>query len=189
MEYLSIKNMVCDRCVKAVEQILMQLDISYSSISLGQVVLPYAITPDKIHLLGSKLKQEGFELIDNRKARIINTIKSTIINMVHYTKQEEKQNWSDVLTQTLPYEYTYLSALFSSVEGTTIEQYIIHQRIEKVKELIFYDELNLSEIAFRLGYSSVAHLSAQFKKVTGLSPSQLKKTMNPQKLRKALDKV
>jgi YesN/AraC family two-component response regulator len=181
--------MVCDRCIKAVEQILIQLDISFSHITLGQIVLPDAITADKLNLLSTKLKQDGFELIDNRKARIINTIKSTVINLVHHTKQEGKQNWSDVLTKALPYEYNYLSALFSSVEGITIEQYIIHQRIEKAKELIFYDELNLSEIAFRLGYSSVAHLSAQFKKVTGMSPSQLKKTMNPQKLRKALDDI
>jgi AraC-like DNA-binding protein len=189
MEYLSIRNMVCDRCIKAVEQILMQADISFSHISLGKAVLPDAVTPDKLNLLSDKLKQVGFELIDNRKARIINTIKSTIINLVHHTKQEEKQNWSEALTETLPYEYNYLSALFSSVEGITIEQYIIHQRIEKAKEFIFYDELNLSEIAFKLGYSSVGHLSAQFKKVTGMSPSQLKKTMNPQKLRKALDKI
>lgn len=189
MVSLRIKNMVCDRCIKAVEQILTQCHIPFSHITLGQVVLPVSVPEDKHQMLSKDLRQAGFELIDDKKARIINTIKTTIIKVVHHAEQNEKQNWSEVLTKDLAYEYNYLSTLFSSVEGITIEQYIIRQRIEKAKELLFYDELNLSEIAYRLGYSSVAHLSAQFKKVTGMSPSQLKKAMNTQEVRKAVDEV
>ena len=136
------------------------------------------------------LERLGFERIDDRKARLIESVKSKIIQMIHHSdKVNMKFNWSDVLAEELHYEYNYLSNLFSSVEGITLEQYIIRQKIEKVKELLFYDELSLSEIADRLDYSSVAHLSSQFKKVTGFTPSELKKSREIDQSRKPLDSI
>jgi AraC family transcriptional regulator len=140
--------------------------------------------------LDVSLSKFGFERIDDRKARLIEAIKSKVIQMIHHSdKVDVRFNWSTVLSEELHYEYNYLSNLFSGVEGITLEQYIIRQKIEKVKELLFYDELNLSQIANRLGYSSVAHLSAQFKKVTGLTPSEMKKSRDLDHNRKPLDSM
>jgi AraC family transcriptional regulator len=188
---LYIKNMVCNRCVTAVQHVFEKAGYHPQKISLGQVNLKEeTLSEVKLKELDKELLALGFERIDDRKARIIEGIKNKIIQLIHHSKQvDRKYNWSKLLSDQLHFEYNYLSSLFSSIEGITLEQYIIRQKIEKAKELLFYDELNLSEIANRLGYSSVAHLSAQFKKVTGLTPSELKKNREMDKARKPLDGV
>jgi len=188
---LYIKNMVCNRCVMAVQQAFENVGLHPEKVALGEISLKEeTISETKLKELDTALQSLGFERIDDRKARIIEAIKNKIIQLIHHSDQvSRKHNWSDILAEEMHYEYNYLSNLFSSVEGITLEQYIIRQKIERVKELLFYDELNLSEIANQLGYSSVAHLSAQFKKVTGLTPSELKKSREIDKLRKPLDGV
>ncbi|HET9485795.1 MAG TPA: AraC family transcriptional regulator [Chryseosolibacter sp.] len=191
MTTLYIKNMVCDRCKLVVRQELEKLGLQPVKIALGEVTLSDdLIAPEKLKQLDLALLNLGFERIDDRKARLIENIKNKVIEMIHYgDPASRKFNWSSILSESLHYEYNYLSNLFSSVEGITLEQYIIRQKIEKVKELLFYDELNLSEIAHKLGYSSVAHLSGQFKKVTGFTPSELKKSREIDQARKSLDNV
>lgn len=191
MATLYIKNMVCNRCIMVVKQELERQGLHPEKVSLGEVTIKEDKLSDTQQTkLDSALLNLGFETIDDRKARLIESIKNKIIKMIHHTdKVDLKFNWSSVLSEELHYEYNYLSNLFSSVEGITLEQYIIRQKIEKVKELLFYDELNLSQIADRLGYSSVAHLSAQFKKVTGFTPSELKKSRDIDQNRKPLDSV
>jgi YesN/AraC family two-component response regulator len=158
---------------------------------LGEVVISEdKLSPEQQKTLDQELGKLGFERIDDKRARLIEGIKKKVISMIHHGGQIDlKFNWSHVLAEEMHYDYNYLSNLFSSVEGITLEQYIIRQKIEKVKELLFYDELTLSEIANRLGYSSVAHLSSQFKKVTGLTPSELKKSHNIEGNRKSLDSI
>ena len=191
MTTLYIKNMVCNRCISAVKQELEKQGFHPERVALGEVTIGEdSLSKDQLDKVDSALLQLGFERIDDRKARLIEAIKNTVIQMIHHSdKVDLKFNWSTVLSEELNYEYNYLSNLFSSVEGITLEQYIIRQRIEKVKELLFYDELNLSQIANRLGYSSVAHLSAQFKKVTGFTPSEMKKSRDTQHHRKPLDSM
>jgi YesN/AraC family two-component response regulator len=141
------------------------------SVELGEIETAKDPSDSQLEKLESGLKHHGFELIDDKKSRMIEKIKNTIVKLIHHSNENIKTNLSDYLADKLNYDYTYLSNLFSEVEGTTIEKYFISQRIEKVKELLVYDELSLSEISDRLGYSSVAYLSSQFKKVTGLTPS------------------
>jgi len=184
---LYIKNMVCNRCIAAVKSLLDEHQLAYTSVQLGEVTLDQAPIPEQMTSLRDKLQQLGFELLDDNKKKIIEKIKTAIIEQVHYGKGDERYNLSEQLSSLLHKDYSYLSHLFSEVEGITIEKYLIHQKIEKVKELLVYDEASLSEIAFQLGYSSVAHLSAQFKKVTGLTPSHFKKLGNKQ--RKTLDTI
>ncbi len=179
--------MVCNRCILVVRQELEKLNIKSSNITLGEVETKGELPKQQIEQLGDNLTALGFELLDNSKQQLIEKIKNTIINQVHYTNEESTHNYSEILSKTLHKDYSYLSSLFSEVEGITIEKYIINQKIEKVKELIIYDELSLSEIAYKLGYSSVAHLSNQFKKVTGLTPSHFKQV--GQNKRKPLDKI
>ena len=183
--------MVCNRCVMAVENVFNQAEVKLKTITLGEVTLAEEnLSAEKLKLIDESLSQLGFERIDDKKARTIEAIKNIVVKKIHHTdKVSLKVNWSTLLADELHYDYNYLSNLFSSVEGITLEQYIIKQKIEKVKELLFYDELNLSEIAHQLGYSSVAHLSAQFKKLTGLTPSELKKTRKPDQARKPLDSI
>jgi AraC family transcriptional regulator len=183
--------MVCNRCKMVVTQEIEKLGLHPEKVSLGEVVLKEDhLSPEQLNHLDAALLAVGFERIDDRKARLIEAIKNKVIQMIHHTDHVDRRfNWSDVLADELHYEYNYLSNLFSSVEGITLEQYIIRQKIERVKELLFYDELNLSEIANRLGYSSVAHLSAQFKKTTGLTPSELKKSREIDQTRKSLDQL
>jgi len=183
--------MVCNRCVMVVSQELTKLGLHPLKVSLGEVELRESdLTEEQSKSLDTTLVFHGFERIDDRKGRLVETIKNTIIQKIHHSPElDRKFNWSAILSEALHYEYNYLSNLFSSLEGITLEQYIIRQKIERVKELLFYDELNLSQIANRLGYSSVAHLSAQFKKITGLTPSELKKSRQPERIRKALDKI
>src|SRR5688572_4934122 len=191
MTTLYIKNMVCNRCVMVVKQELERQGLHPEKVSLGEVTIKEDhLSEDQQNKLDAGLVNLGFERIDDRKARLIESIKNKIIQMIHHTnKVDLKVNWSSVLSEELHYEYNYLSNLFSSVEGITLEQYIIRQKIEKVKELLFYDELNLSQIGHRLGYSSVAHLSSQFKKITGFTPSEMKKSRDIDQNRKPLDSV
>jgi AraC family transcriptional regulator len=184
---LYIKNMVCNRCILVVRQELEKLDIDHCNVTLGEVETITEPTHDQIEQLRMNLAELGFELLDNGKQQLIEKIKNIIIKHVHYSGEDNRHNLSDILSSALHKDYSYLSSLFSDVEGVTIEKYIINQKIERVKELIIYDELNLSQIAFDLGYSSIAHLSNQFKKVTGLSPSHFKKIGD--KKRQPLDSV
>ena len=185
---LFIKNMVCNRCIKVVNDELYKLKIQVKKIELGKVEISGPLNNLQIEEVKTVLNKNGFELIDDKKSQLIGQIKTLVIQRVHYLKQDEKQeNTSDYISSKVGYDYSYLSNLFSSVEGTTIEKYIINQKIEKIKELLVYDELNLNEISYQMGYSSVQHLSNQFKKVTGLSPTYFKKLKENK--RKPLDKV
>lgn len=181
--------MVCQRCIMTVKSEFEKLGLHPIHISLGEVsIQEQEISNNQLKELDNVLTSLGFERIDDKKAKLIEDIKSVVIKNIHHqNKLDLKVNWSDLLKDSLGLEYNYLSGLFSSVEGITIEQYIIRQKVEKVKELLIYDELSLSEISYQLGYSSVAHISNQFKKVTGLTPSEFKK--NYPNARKPIDKV
>jgi AraC-like DNA-binding protein len=171
---LLVKNMVCNRCINAVSNLLTELNISYNSVQLGEINLQNDLSTEQTDILKRKLSKLGFELLDDSRKKIIEKIKTIIIKQVHHNESDHHFNLSGILSSSLHKDYSYLSNLFSEVEGTTIEKYFISQKIEKAKELLVYDELSLSEIAFQLGYSSVSHLSSQFKKVTGLTPSHFK---------------
>lgn len=168
---LYIRNMVCNRCIMVVRNELEKFGHHVTEISLGEVELKDELSNEEKVRLSKHLESFGFEIIDDKKSRIISQIKSIIIDIVHEQNGELKSNLSDLLAEKLHHDYTYLSNLFSEVEGTTVEKYYIAQKIEKVKELLVYDELSLSEIADQMNYSSVAYLSNQFKKVTGLTPT------------------
>ena len=170
-----------------IESELDKLGLNVKNIKLGEVVLEKEPAPELKKKLDETLILLGFELIDDKKSRLIEKIKNTIIELVHHQNNKAKTNLSEILSIELHHDYNYLSNLFSDVESTTIEKYFIAQKIEKVKELLKYDELSLSEIAFRLNYSSVAYLSNQFKKVTGLTPSHFKQVRENK--RKSLDQV
>lgn len=187
MKKIYIKNMVCNRCKMVVTSELEKLGIRPLSVSLGEVVLERDLTLNEKASLEAILQSLGFSLIDDRKSRLIEQVKNAIVELVHYENSELKINLSDLLSSRLNHDYNYISNLFSEVEGTTIEKYFIAQKIERVKELLVYDELNLSEIADMLNYSSVAHLSNQFKKVTGLTPTYFKNLREDK--RKPLDEV
>jgi AraC-like DNA-binding protein len=186
---LLVKNMVCHRCVLAVEDILRQAGINFNKVLFGEIHLANEITSEQKEILREKLSGVGFELIDNQLGGLVEKIKALVIKKARNEAEESnnKIKLSEYLSQKLHHEYTYLSSLFSSVEGRTIEAFFIEQRIEKAKELLIYGQLTLSQIAFDLDYSSVAHLSNQFKKITGLTPSYFKQ-IGAQK-RKALDKI
>lgn len=182
-----IKNMVCNRCIMVVKNELEKIGFHSVNLTLGEVELEKEINDNEKLIINNHLQTLGFELIDDKKSRAIEKIKNIIIDLVHHQHNDSKLNLSNVLSSKLHHDYNYLSNLFSEVEGTTIEKYFIAQKIEKVKELLVYDELSLSEIAFRLNYSSVAYLSNQFKKVTGLTPSHFRQIKEEK--RKPLDKV
>lgn len=166
--------MVCNRCIMVVQQELEKLGLDVKNVALGEVTLGKEPTSEERKRIESVLVPLGFEVIDDKKSRIIERIKTVIIDLIHHHDNDTRVNLSELLSDKLHHDYNYLSNLFSEVEGTTIEKYFIAQKIEKVKELLVYDELSLSEIAYRLNYSSVAYLSNQFKKVTGLTPSHFK---------------
>ncbi|MDM1045084.1 helix-turn-helix transcriptional regulator [Myroides sp. 1354] len=187
MRVLFIKNMVCNRCVFMVQQEIEKLGLSIQSIKLGEVELKQEPSVPEKEALNKALVALGFYLIDDKKSQLITKIKSAIVELVHHRDNELKMNLSDFLSAELGHDYNYLSNLFSEVEGKTIEKYFIAQKVEKIKELLVYDELSLSEIAHQLNYSSVAYLSNQFKKVTGLTPSHFKKIRENK--RKPLDEV
>ena len=171
---LYIKNMVCSRCIMVVTSELEKLGFKHFSVILGEVDLNEPITDSQKVEIERYLKKFGFELINDKKSRTINKIKTLIIDLVQNKHNDLKTNLSAYLTDQIRQDYNTLSNLFSEVENITIEKYFINQKIEKVKELIIYDELSLSEIAYSLNYSSVSHLSHQFKKITGFSPTYFK---------------
>lgn len=186
-EKLYIKNMVCDRCKMVVRSELEKLGITALNVDLGEVTLNSPLSDLQKIQIQKTLDPIGFEVIDDKKSRLIEQIKTLIIELVHYNNNDLKINLSDYLSEKLHHDYNYISNLFSEIEGSTIEKYFIAQKIEKVKELLVYDELTLNEIAFRLNYSSTAHLSSQFKKITGLTPSHFKAIKTNK--RNSLDKV
>ena len=175
---LYIKYMVSIRCKMIVKDELKNLGLHFVNVNLGEVEIMEDITSLQREQFKTNLLKSGLEVMDDKKAVLIEKIKNVIIEMVHYTDELPKINFSVYLSDKLNYDYTYLSNLFSETEGTTIEQFILLHKIERVKELIIYDELNLTEIAFKLHYSSVSHLSSQFKKITGVTPSFFKSLKN-----------
>ncbi len=181
-----IKNMVCNRCIGAVRQEFEKIKLPIVNISLGEVELAEPVTVEQLSYLSSKLEYLGFELLDDQKQKQIEKIKNLLINKVQSSDIEEHFSISNFLGKEFKKDYSSISRLFSEVEGITIEQFFILQKVEKVKELLIYGEINLKEISYQLGYSSPAHLSAQFKKVIGLSPREFK---NIGGKRKPLDKV
>jgi len=166
--------MVSNRCKLAVKEALKNLGLHFIVVDLGEVDLMESLTLDQRAELKSILQASGLELMDDKRAVLIEKIKNAIVEMVHHTNELIKVNFSDFLSQKLNLDYTYLANLFSEVQGTTIEQFIISHKIERIKELIIYGELSITEIAWKMNYSSVAHLSNQFKKMTGLTPSHFK---------------
>lgn len=184
---LYIQNMVCIRCQMVVKAELEKLGLQYVYVRIGEANIIGDVSQEQLEQLKIVLKKTGLLLMDNKKSILVEKIKSAIIELVHYTEEQIKVNLSDYLSDKLNYDYTYLSNLFSEVKGITIEKFYLTHKIEKVKELIVYDELNLSEIAFKMHYSSVAHLSNQFKKYTGLTPSHFK--MLKHKRRQTLEDV
>lgn len=184
---LYIKNMVCHRCILAVEAILRGLDLPSKSIALGEIILekePGTVTMQK---LNTQLRAIGFELLDEKNNILIERVKALLLEYLANIQTLQKIKLSGYLSDKLHYEYTYLSELFSATESLSIEQYFIRLRIEKAKELLVYNNLTATEIAYNLGYSSVNHFSAQFKKVTGTTPSAFKKIGNSK--RKAIDSI
>ena len=185
---LHIKNMVCNRCIKVVKDEFAKLNLQIEAIELGEVRVSSILSTTQISEIKNVLTDNGFELIDDKKSKLIDSIKTLVIEKIHHSQEvPETINTSDYIAKKLGYDYSYLSNLFSSVEGLTIEKYIINQKIEKAKELLVYNELTLNEISFQLGYSSVQHLSNQFKKTTGLTPTHFKKLKESK--RKPLDEV
>jgi AraC-like DNA-binding protein/copper chaperone CopZ len=186
---LYVKNMVCDRCIRVVRDELTKIRLDVRSVSLGEVVVGGAPEELPIERIKSVLDENGFELIEDRRAKTIEQMKLAILRYVRadHDRRDKKIKLSDYLSKELRLDYHFLSTLFSSVENVTIEQYVIRQRIERAKELLKYGELTLSEIAYKLGYSSVQHLSNQFKSITGFTPTKFRSLTG--QLRKPIDKV
>lgn len=179
--------MVCNRCVMVVHEQLVRLGFEPLSVELGMATFRKPLVKEEVIKIREALEPLGFELIDDKRIRMIEQVKNAIIELVHHKDGNLKVNLSDYIADKLHHDYSYISNLFSEIESTTIEQYFIAQKTERVKELLVYDELSLSEIADLLNYSSPAHLSAQFKRVTGLTPSHFKKIKGEK--RKPLDKI
>ena len=174
--------MVCIRCKMVVKSELEKLGLDYAVVEIGEAEIRENISKETWDQLNVALKKSGLELMDDKKSILIERTKNIIIELVHYSGDQLKINLSDYLSEKLNYDYTYLANLFSEVQGTTIEKFFINHKIERVKELLVYDELNLKEIAFKLHYSSVSHLSSQFKKVTGLTPSHFKQIKHKRRI-------
>jgi AraC-like DNA-binding protein len=179
--------MVCIRCQMVVKTELEKLGVQYVDVKIGEANTVEDVSKEQLQKLDDALRKSGLELMDDKRSILVEKIKAAIIELVHYTDDQIKVNLSDYLSEKLKYDYTYLANLFSEVKGVTIEKFYLAHKIEKVKELIVYDELNLSEIADKLHYSSVAHLSNQFKKMTGLTPTHFKTLKN--KRRRTLEDV
>jgi len=170
--------MVCIRCQMAVKTELEKLELHHTRVELGETEIMEDLSAEQWDILSTSLKKIGLELLDDKKNIMVERIKTIIIELVHFSDEQIKTNLSDYLAEKLNHNYTYLSNLFTEVKGTTIEKFYLSNKIERVKELLVYDELNLTEIAWKLHYSSVAHLSNQFKKMTGLTPSHFKNLKN-----------
>ena len=188
-EKILVKNMVCHRCVLSVEDVLRRNAIPFEKVSIGEIDLPRTLEDKKREAVKNDLHAIGLEVIDDKTGGLIEKIKALVIRKARNEGSEKEQSLklSTFLVNHLHHDYSYLSSLFSSVEGRTIEGFFIEQRIEKVKELLVYGDMNLSEIAYEMGYSSVAHLSSQFRKITGFTPSHFKKIGNER--RKMIDKI
>ena len=184
---LYIKNMVCIRCKMVVRDELSKLGLHYTTVELGEADIVETISQEQHDLVKAALLRQGLELMDDKKSVLIQKIKNVIVELVHYTEEPLRVKFSEYLSQKLNHDYTYMANLFSEVQGITIEKFIISHKIERVKELLVYNELNLTEIANLMHYSSVAHLSAQFKKITGLTPSHFRQLK--EKRRSMLDDV
>jgi len=184
---LFVKNMVCNRCIKAVKEELADLGYTVLDIELGRVEIKENPTGQKLTEIGDVLLENGFELIEDSKKKLVEQIKNIVITKIHYSKNEDEIKFSELLEKETGKDYTTLSKVFSSIEQVTIEHFIIMQKIEKVKEYLRYSEMTLSEIAYSLGYKSVNHLSNQFKKYTGLTATEFKE--NTSQKRKPLDQV
>lgn len=184
---LYIKNMVSNRCKLIVKSELQKFGLHYTLVELGQAEIMETLTIDQLHMLNTALKNSGLALIDDKKSLLIEKTKIIIIDLVHYSEKRLKVNFSDYLSETLNHDYTYLANIFSENQGTTIEHFFLNHKIERVKELLIYGDLNITEIADKMHYSSVAHLSNQFKRMSGLTPSQYKHLSS--KPRKALENV
>jgi AraC-like DNA-binding protein len=172
---LHVRNMVCIRCKMIVKQELKKLSLNYVIVELGEVEILETITTKQLNDLKTALLKYGLELMNDKKSILIEKIKKIIVELIHYADEPEKINFSYYLSEKLNHNYTYLANLFSETVGINIEQYIITHKIERVKEMLVYDELSLTQISYQLHYSSVAHLSNQFKKITGLTPTHFKK--------------
>lgn len=170
--------MVCIRCKMVVKDELTKLGLHYTTVELGEAEVLEPVSPAQQNLLKVALLKSGLELMDDKKSVLIQKIKNVIIDLAHYSEEPLEVNFSEFLSQKLNHDYTYLANLFSETQGTTIERFFITHKIERVKELLVYNELNLTEIAYQMHYSSVAHLSSQFKRITGLTPSHFKQLKN-----------
>jgi AraC family transcriptional regulator len=180
---ITVKNMVCNRCIKVVKEELTKNHINFTFVDLGKIYIGKPLTNRERESLKQILKKEGFELVEDKEAIIVNKIKALVIKNIHQGKEKpQHQNFSDYLTSNIGMEYSHISKLFSEIEGNTIEHYIIEQRIERAKEFIIYNELTLSQISYELNYSSPQHLSRQFKQITGLTPTTFKKIGRRKKL-------
>lgn len=179
--------MVCPRCIMAVQQILNDLEISISHIQLGLVVTEHDLSNKQTETFSNRLDEIGFELLNSTQQQTVEQIKKTIIENIQHSKSNQSIVFSELLSEKLNKDYSTLSKLFSTTEGITIEQYVILQKVERIKELLSYNQMTLSEIAFEMGYSSVAHISSQFKKITGMTPSQFKSQSHS--LRKTIDSI
>lgn len=172
---LYIKYMVSNRCKMAVKEVLKRMNLHFVVVDLGEVEVMENLSQPQIETLRSDLLLSGLELMDDKRSVMIEKIKNVIIDMIHYSDELPKTNYSDYISSKLNHDYTYLSNMFSELKGITIQQFIILHKVERAKELMMYEELNLTEISYKLNYSSVAHFSNQFKKVTGITPSEFKK--------------
>lgn len=182
-----IKNMVCNRCVMVVKNIFTDAGAEPEAVILGKVTLPTPPTSSQYEKIEKKLNEVGFEILTDQKKKLVDQVKSVIVKNIQGDLSERNLNFSDILATSLNRDYSYISKLFSEAEGITIEKFIIDQKTEKVKEMLAYGEKSLNDIAFDMGYSSVAHLSSQFKKTTGFTPSEFKKLKDHH--RKSLDNV
>lgn len=182
-----IRNMVCDRCIKVVKEELERFGLHPICVHIGEVVLMEKIDKNILYKISKMLSSNGLSLIEDKKMKIIERIKLTIIDLIHQKQDLNNRNYSNYLSEKLHTDYNYLSSLFSSMESITIEKYIILQKIERIKELLIYNEFTLEQISDQMGYSSAQYLSNQFKKITGLTPSQFRKVHDIR--RKSLDQV
>lgn len=187
MNTLYIKHMVCDRCIFVVKQELSKLGLVPTDISLGKVVFDRDLSDEEISSVKKDLESFGFELINDKKVRFTEQVKHAIIELINQQETDKKVNLSDYLSDRLHHDYSYISNIFSDLENVTIEQYYIAQRVEKVKEMLVYDEYTLTEIADKMNYSSVAYLSAQFKRITGFTPTQFKEIKGNKRI--SIDKI
>ncbi|MEO5645375.1 MAG: AraC family transcriptional regulator [Bacteroidia bacterium] len=189
MTTLHIKNMVCDRCISVVTNELKSLGLNPDRVTLGEVDLNQPLSPEQKETVKETLQKNGFELLDDRKSITVEQIKTLLINLVHYNHNEkpDSMRYSEYLEKQVGMDYSNLSKIFSEAEGITIEHYLISQKVERIKELLMYDQLSVNEISMQMGYSSAAHLSSQFKKLTGTTPGKFRNLHHQN--RKPLDKI